>query len=104
MRHAFRRLEQQRFSLQIELDGLKTQAERNKLGQYSTPILLARDILRYAGTLLPKEEEIRFLDPALGTGVFYSALRCSDASDRLTKAVGFEIDAQYGRAASALWS
>jgi adenine-specific DNA-methyltransferase len=104
MRHAFRRLEQQRFTLQIELDGLKTQAERNKLGQYSTPMPLAQDILRYAGTLLPKEEKIRFLDPALGTGVFYSALRCSEASDRITKAVGFEIDPQYGLAAAALWS
>jgi adenine-specific DNA-methyltransferase len=103
VRHAFRTLEQQRLALQIELDGLKTPAERNKLGQYSTPALLAQDILRYAERLLPKEEKIRFLDPALGTGAFYSALRCSEAGDRITRAAGFEIDPEYGRRAAMLW-
>ena len=80
-------LEQQRVALQGELDAQKTQAERNRLGQFATPTPLAQDILDYAATLLPSGEPVRFLDPAIGTGSFYSAL-CkvfpADASPRLS--------------------
>jgi adenine-specific DNA-methyltransferase len=103
MGHTFHNLEQQRVALQIELDGQKTQAERNKLGQFSTPAALARDMLRYAGTLLPKGEKIRFLDPAIGTGAFYSALRREYPNGRVTEATGFEIDPHYGHPSAALW-
>lgn len=47
-------LEKQRVTLQAELDAGKTQAERNRLGQFATPTDLAVDILRYASTLLPE--------------------------------------------------
>lgn len=49
---------------QLQLDGAKTQTERNKLGQFGTPTALATDILKYAKTLLPSNPKIRFLDPA----------------------------------------
>ena len=68
-------LEKQRVALQAGLDAGKTQAERNRLGQFATPTTLAQDILRYAATLLSPDERVRFLDPAIGTGAFYSALR-----------------------------
>jgi adenine-specific DNA-methyltransferase len=67
-------LEQQRLALQAELDDRKTQAERNRLSQFSTPTALAQDILKYAATLLPDGKEVHFLDPAIGTGSFYTAL------------------------------
>jgi hypothetical protein len=41
-------LEKQRFALQAKLDAKKTQAERNRLGQFATPTPLAVDILKYA--------------------------------------------------------
>ena len=68
-------LEKQRLALQAELDSRKTQTERNRLGQFATPPSLAIEILKYASTLIPEDAPVSFLDPAIGTGVFYSALR-----------------------------
>lgn len=97
-------LEKQRVALQAELDAGKTQAERNRLGQFATPTELAVDILRYASTLLPEDESIAFLDPAIGTGAFYSALREVFPSYRIKEALGFEIDPYYQKPASQLWA
>jgi adenine-specific DNA-methyltransferase len=96
-------LEKNRFDLQARLDADKTQAERNRLGQFATPPALAAEILRYAVSLLPVERRVRFLDPAVGTGAFYSALRSVVPDTRIERAVGFEIDPHYGVAAAALW-
>lgn len=96
-------LEERRCALQTQLDGHKTQAARNKLGQFSTPTLLARDVLSYALNLLPDGERIRFLDPAIGTGSFYSALRATCGPRPVTWARGFEIDPHYGQPARELW-
>lgn len=96
-------LEQQRLAIQAELDQLKTQAERNRLGQFATPTGLAQEILRYAATLLPPEEKVRFLDPAFGTGAFYGALREVFPKKRIADALGFEIDSHYGNPAAKLW-
>ncbi len=49
-------LEERRSALQNELDALKGQAEKNRLGQFATPIALAVDILEYASTLFNKGE------------------------------------------------
>lgn len=97
-------LEWKRIALQEALDGQKTQAERNRLGQFSTPPSLAQDILRYAGTLLPACAPIRFLDPAIGTGAFYAALRDLYPAEQVAEAAGFEIDAHYGGPARQLWN
>jgi adenine-specific DNA-methyltransferase len=67
-------IETQRQIIQREFDLLKTQEQRNILGQFSTPTILANDILRNALKLMPTDEKIRFLDPAIGTGAFFSAL------------------------------
>lgn len=103
MTQAIDALEKQRLALQADLDGGKTQADRNRLGQFATPTALAVDILRYAATLLPAGEKVRFLDPALGTGAFYSALRKVFPKNRIAEALGFEIDPHYGRPAEHLW-
>jgi hypothetical protein len=95
--------EASRLELQAQLDGEKTSTERNRLGQFATPTALAEDILRYAQTLLPKNEPVRFLDPAIGTGSFYSALLKTMPASRIKEAQGFEIDPHYGEPSTALW-
>ncbi len=96
-------IERRRIDLQAELDAKKTQAERNRLGQFATPTALAVDILKYASTLIPPNEKISFLDPAIGTGSFYSALLKTFNEKRIDKAFGFEIDPYYAEPAMQLW-
>jgi hypothetical protein len=96
-------IEQHRLDLQACLDAEKTQVARNKLGQFATPTALAEEILRHAASLLPSSEEVRFLDPAIGTGSFYSALLKFFPIERIEQALGFEIDPHYGKPASTLW-
>jgi adenine-specific DNA-methyltransferase len=96
-------LEQQRLALQAQLDGQKTAKARNQLGQFATPTALARDVLAYGLSLLPGDEPVRFLDPAIGTGSFYSALGSVIGDRPIFSAAGFEIDPHYGEPAAALW-
>jgi len=95
--------ERRRLALQTALDARKTPEERNRLGQFATPTSLAEDILRHATSLLESCETIRFLDPALGTGSFFSALLRVLPRERIVEATGFEIDPHYGEPAEQLW-
>jgi len=97
------KVEAQRQALQSSLDGQKTQEERNVMGQFSTPISLATDILTHAKNILPKRENVRFLDPAFGTGAFYSALNTVFPPKKIESAIGFEIDEHYGVPSIKLW-
>jgi hypothetical protein len=96
-------LENKRQLLQVDLDNLKTKKERNRLGQFSTPLALTNDILNYTSSLIPKNKKIRFLDPAIGTGVFFSALSQHFSLERIEIAKGFEIDKHYGIPSKNLW-
>ena len=96
-------LESQRQTLQAELDGQKTQEERNIMGQFSTPVALANDVLIHAKNIFPKYSKVRFLDPAFGIGSFYSALHTIFLPTRIEAATGFEIDEHYGKPALKLW-
>jgi len=96
-------LEAQRLALQAQLDGGKTAEDRNRMGQFATPTALAREILAHGIRLLPEGEKIRFLDPGIGTGSFYSALRAVAPEERIESAAGFEIDPHYGEPARQLW-
>ncbi len=97
-------LESRRRELQTDLDGRKTQTERNVLGQFPTPAALADDILARARSILPGGAKVRFLDPAFGTGSFYSALKRKFPAARIEAAAGFEIDKHYGGPALKLWA
>ena len=92
-------IENRRFALQQELDIKKTNKDRNHLGQFSTPFTLAMDIARYALSLCDIND-IRFLEPAIGTGVFFSALRILS---KPLLAVGYEIDPHYALPSIELW-
>lgn len=91
--------EEERYNLQVSLDQMKSDKERNILGQFSTPYPLAKDMVRYVLSL-PHEDEIRFLEPSIGTGVFYSALR--DVVNPIFS-VGYEIDNLYYAPTVELW-
>ncbi len=97
-------IEQRRCALQAELDSHKSQTERNKLGQFATPTQLARDVLSFGLGLLPKGDGVRFLDPAIGTGSFYSALLSTSHEHPVIWARGFEIDPHYGTPSQELWA
>lgn len=97
-------LETQRVALQATLDAVKTPEERNRMGQFATPSPLARDILAHARDLLPAKTKIRFLDPALGSGAFYAALRRVFKDKDIAEAQAYEIDLHYGQPAADMWS
>lgn len=96
--------EQRRRAFQRLLDDEKTQEERNKLGQFATPPSLARDVLTAARALIPPEQTVDFLDPAFGTGSFFSALLDVFPPENIGRCNGFEIDAHYGDPAAEIWA
>lgn len=98
-------LEARRQSVQSALDASRSSAERNRLGQFATPNALALDIARYAGTLIePGSGGIRFADPSIGSGSFYSAALAALGAERLEHAIGVELDPAIAAAAGELWS
>jgi adenine-specific DNA-methyltransferase len=97
-------LELERQSEQLRIDGLSTAGERNAAGQFATSLPLALEIARLARALRKgSRDPIRFLEPALGTGAFYSALQQTFPSDLVTKAVGIERDPRFAATAQRLW-
>ena len=104
MNAEYSRVEETRLTLQSALDAEKSQAERNRLGQFATPSDLATAVVREAIALLPPNACIRFLDPAFGTGAFYSALLRLLPASRVNEAMAYEIDPHYGIPAQSLWT
>ena len=96
-------LETRRLALQEELDARRDAAVRNRMGQFATPTSLAVDIQRYAKARLGNHERLRFIDPAIGTRAFYSALLHALSQARIDAAIRYEIDPHYGRPATTLW-
>jgi adenine-specific DNA-methyltransferase len=96
-------VETERLKIQQECDLAKTQKERNRLGQFPTPRILADEILRAGLSFFEGKRSISFLDPAFGTGAFYSSLLRFAPSQRVERALGFEIDPLYGTPAKGLW-
>ena len=97
-------IEHKRVLEQKRLDAAKSTAERNRLGQFATPNALAIAILNYSKSLLSPTEKIRFLDPAIGTGSFYSALLQCLPHERIERASGYEIDPDVAAIATQLWN
>jgi len=95
-------IEGRRQAEQIRLDALKNAAERNKWGQFATPFELAISLARYAHTL-QGEGRLRFLDPAVGSGAFFSALSQTVPAKNIEAAAGVELDPLFADAAEQLW-
>jgi len=96
-------LENSRLRIQQRLDQMKTAEERNRLGQFATPTQLALELLECAKAVVPPRMPIRFLDPALGTGSFWSALLRVFPNHRIKSGLGYALDFHFGRHAKELW-
>jgi len=98
-------IESQRLAIQADIDTGKSAAERNRLGQFATPNALTADIARYVESILgPAKRGIRFADPAIGSGSFFSAALTVFGARRINSAVGVELDPAFADAARTLWS
>ena len=53
-------LERHRLELQAKLDGEKSHLERNQMGQFATPTVLATEILEYGLSLLGADDVFAF--------------------------------------------
>ena len=103
MESNLKQIEHARQALQERLDQLKPADERNRCGQYSTPFLFAQEIVEQTVQYLENKDDIAFLDPAFGTGAFYSALLSVFPEQSIQKSRGIEIDPHYGLPTRELW-
>lgn len=98
-------IEARRQAIQAALDARKSAAERNRLGQFATPNALAIEIARYVQSVAGRGlRTVRFADPALGTGSFYSAALTVFGRERIESALGVELDSVFCDAARELWT
>lgn len=104
------RLEARRVALQRRLDQARPAPERNRLGQFATPPALALSLARHAAALLASASPrralrlpIRLIEPALGTGAFYSAALQALGPGAMERATGIELDPALAAAARTLW-
>lgn len=88
-------------SLQRILDAEKEPRTRNAMGQFATPLELARQITRVVHSIIGRDD-VSFLEPAIGLGSFYSAF-LDTFGDIGQRATGFEIDSHYGKPAQEIW-
>ena len=95
-------IEERRQQEQVRLDCLKSATERNKWGQFATPHELALSLARYAHALSGRTA-VRFLDPAMGTGSFYSAALEAFGEKHMDAATGIELDPLFAQTAATLW-
>lgn len=96
--------EASRADAQSAADTTKSAEERNRLGQFSTPFPVAFQMVGRALKALPSDVPVTFLEPALGSGVFFSALLRHAPPARIASATGCEIDSVYGDIARATWA
>lgn len=70
--------------------------------KFATPIDLADEIVAYGVSIL-SDNDISFLEPAVGTGAFISAVLRNHKDKSVRNCIGYEIDKQYFDVASSLW-
>jgi len=103
--HHMNPVEACRQAIQVEIDARRSGAERNRLGQFATPNGLAVEIAQYVETLLGRKVGgLRFADPSLGSGSFFSAALTVFGRDRIASAIGVELDSEICSAARDLWT
>jgi adenine-specific DNA-methyltransferase len=101
----YNRIEARRQAIQTDIEARRSSADRNRLGQFATPNPLAVEITSYVATLLgPTTRDIRFADPSIGTGSFFSAALTVFGRERIATAIGVELDPAFCDAASDLWT
>lgn len=101
--HDIASIEARRLQEQAHLDAQKNAVERNKWGQFATSPELARSLAHYALREM-HGAPVRFLNPAIGTGSFFSALCHESAPQGIEAAAGIELDPLFAESAKSLWS
>lgn len=96
--------EEERQREQARLDIAMRAGERNRSGQFATPGPLAEEIVRYCRDRWEGRRPVHFLEPCVGTGSFYSALRRVFPGGLVRRAVGHELDERHVDAAQRLWA
>ena len=97
-------VEARRQLVQAELDASRSARARNRLGQFATPNSLAIEIARYVSSIARRSlGTIKFADPSIGTGSFYSAVLTVFGPHRIGRAIGIELDSAFYEAARNLW-
>lgn len=77
----------------------------NQIGLYLTPPELAKEIVEYVMSLFESPmPEIHFGDPAVGTGVFFSALCQALSHEKIVSAIGIELDQKRAAATHNRWA
>ncbi len=94
-------IELERYDLQKSLDAGKSALERNIWGQFHTPWPLADALAKLAISYFGEKSRIQFLDPAFGTGTFYSALLSNSAP--IDSAKAYELDKYYAEPTASFW-
>ncbi len=95
-------MELDRQRAQQRLDSARSLPERNRFGQFATPPAIAREIAAFVEPFL-NERPVRFLDPAVGTGAFFSAFLARLGPKCIVDAAGVELDPHVARTARRLW-
>jgi len=82
----------------------KGKQAKNRLGQYITPPELALQIAEYAKSMMRNSSALlRFGDPAIGTGTFFSAICQVFPPEVIESAIGVEIDKNRALRTQRLW-
>lgn len=96
--------EEKRVEILQYLEKMYSIEYRRRQGQFATPYELAEEIVRYGINLL-QEKDISFIEPALGTGPFCSAIQSISrlGNNRVLRIVGIEKDSLIAKKAEELW-
>ena len=94
--------EPERIARQQQIDAAKSADDRNREGQFATPYPLAVEIAGLVKRYWTAGAPAEFLEPSVGTGAFYSAVKT--VFPALDRAVGVEKDPAFAGAAAELWS
>lgn len=96
-------IEGRRLVFQRTIDATRLAPERNLLGQFATPLALATEITARALSHVSPETPISMLEPACGTGAFFSAVSIIVNRERIARCCGVEVDPSFSAAARELW-
>lgn len=96
--------EEKRAEILREIEKIHTKEYRRRHGQFATPYELAEEIVEYGINLL-QDENVSFVEPAFGTGPFYSAIQNISCLEniQLKTAVGIEKDSTISKKVELLW-
>ena len=100
-------VEARRQTIQAALDARRSARDRNRLGQFATPNSLAVEIACYVQSIAGRSlHSIRFSDPSIGTGSFYSAAlnRLRSRTDRARDRCGVRSRLLRGCPQSLGWN